>query len=158
MSRKFFLPFMVIALLSLMAISAAAAQEHTPTLVSTEYIEGKGLVMKFEGAEDLDPGPLEGTVVIGDKVYDMNCMLKNDGVLVCVAWVPKSHYGDHADVYLGDFFYEVLIVEPRPKPEPPAPSQGGMTQIDPPTLQSYRPSEDFYYIFTSFPFPNWTLR
>ena len=134
MIRKILIPFVLIAILSLLSIAAAAALEHDPTLISSEYIEGKGLVLKFEGAEDLDPVPKEGTVVIGDKVYQMNCKLNDDEVLVCVAWLPKSHYGDLADVFLGDFFNQVLIVEPRPRPDPTEPTEPpGMTQIDPPS-------------------------
>jgi len=118
MSRKVLFPLGLIAVLALLSVSAAAAREHEPTLISSEYIEGKGLVPKFEGAEGLEPVPTEGKVVIGDKVYDMSCKLNDDDLLICEAWLPKSHYGDYADIFLGDYVYQVLIVESRPQPEP----------------------------------------
>lgn len=118
MSRKVPVPLVVVAVLALLSVSAAAALVPEPTLISSEYIEGKGLVPKFEGAEGLEPVPAEGKVVIGDKVYAMSCKLNEDDLLVCEAWLPKSHYGDYADIFLGEFVYQVLIVEPRPQPEP----------------------------------------
>ena len=118
MPRKTLLVLTLITTLALLSISAAAADEDTLTLKTSDYIEGKGLVLKFDGAESLDPLPLDGQITIGDKQYDMTCSLDEDGVLTCVAFVPKSHFGDTATVQLGDFSFDVTVREPHPEPEP----------------------------------------
>ena len=118
MPRKTLLTLMLITTLSLLSISAVAAEDDALTLKTTDYIEGKGLVLKFDGAEGLDPLPLDGQITIGDKQYDMTCSLDEDGMLTCVAFVPKSHFGDSGTVQLGDSSFDVTVREPRPEPEP----------------------------------------
>ena len=113
MSRKNLIPLMLIIVLALLSVAAATAEEPDLTLLSETYIEGKGLVLKFEG----DVSELGGVVTIGDEQYAMDCTL-SDGVWICVAFVPKSHFGDTASVQLGDHTFEVTLRQPRPQPAP----------------------------------------
>ena len=115
MPRKILVPLMLITMLALFSISATAADDTDLTLKSIDYIEGKGLVLKFEG----DVSELGGLVTIGDKQYQMDCSLGDDGVWTCVAFVPRSHFGDTADVQLGDYSFEVTVRQPRPQLESP---------------------------------------
>ncbi|KAA3643149.1 MAG: hypothetical protein DWQ07_21770 [Chloroflexi bacterium] len=118
MPRKTFVPLMLIALMAMLSISAVTGDVDTFKLKTSDYIEGKGLVLKFDGVENLDPLPMDGQVTIGDKQYDLTCSLGDDGILTCVAFVPKSHFGDNATIQLGDFSFDINVREPRPEPAP----------------------------------------
>jgi len=115
--RKILLIMFVILVLSVMSIAAAGADGNSPVLLSSDYIEGKGVVLKIEG----DIASLEKTLAVGDTLYDLDCKKDDEGVWTCVAFVPKQAFGETAAFQLGDFSFEFTVREPHPAPPPPPP-------------------------------------
>ena len=113
--RKSLVLLSVILVLALMSI--AAADGNGPVLTSSDYIEGKGVVLKLEG----DLASMDRTLTVGDMTYELECTKDDEGTWTCVAFVPKTAFGQTAVLQLGVFSFEFTVREPHPAPPPPPP-------------------------------------
>lgn len=74
----------VMSMLFVMPASpAAAAGEKSIKLISVEFIQGKGMTLKFEVKGKFNS--YDGFVILGGDSYPLNCRTNDDGLLVCSA-------------------------------------------------------------------------
>lgn len=85
-----YLPLVLICVLALIIVYIVFTKSRGPTLISSYYVEGRGLIMKFEGIEEIYTDRLDGEVIVGNNRYDVIGWLTSEDTLVCVAFYIRQ--------------------------------------------------------------------
>jgi hypothetical protein len=105
----------ILAILLATGVSAARASENI-TYLGSNFIYGKGLVLWFGLPDGYDASGIAGSVLIDGVSYPLDCAVREDGVLACVAGASQKAIGLPATAVIDGLSFDFIVHEPRPLP------------------------------------------